>query len=634
MSDAVEPLRCVRVLDPRVNLKKERVMGVVYGPSENSFIPYLTQSYSDSNFSFTSNPPGPNYVIDRQMVLKYTLTLSFQVTGKAGGQGTSTVLTDGYDGLRQFPFSSVCSSMACTINNTTVSSNLQDYIHPLLRYNDPAEQRLSNYSGCPTMPDCYADYGQGFGSLRNPLGKYDNSPSGDVDITRASFGGRVILNEIITGVGTFYAQVQYDIYEPILMSPWLFGREYSGLYGVQNMTWNMTISNALGRLWCHSDYGNTADAAKYTFKQISNATLSAAKAGTLDNAVFTEPTLLFNALTLKELDSVPEKITYPYQDIQRYPTTINTSIAANTSTTINSSNIQLNSIPSKIYIYARQPNSVLFGSYAPYFSDTFLEIQKLTINFSNRSGLLSSASQFDLYRMSANNGINYNFTDFRGLPTVGWGGVPNPSLPPAIPVGNRCTVGGVICLAMGVDIGLSDLAAPGVGGTYQLQITAQVKNNTTGQFPDSSGADSQSIAPTMYIVCVFDGTLTITGANSAIAQLAVITQQDVLMSKDSPQYDIAALRAVNGGSSFASSLSDGISNLPNSIWQGVKKAAPYAKDAFDVAKVVAPLLMGVGEDGSPIYRSKGGTVLGGSPLGGTVLGGKKMSKRELERRLR
>ena len=51
-----------------------------------------------------------------------------------------------------------------------------------------------------------------------------------------------------------------------------------------------------------------------------------------------------------------EGVTYPYYNVERYPTT-GTSILAGASQTINSANIQLNSVPHRMYILARKQNS-------------------------------------------------------------------------------------------------------------------------------------------------------------------------------------------------------------------------------------------------------------------------------------
>lgn len=168
---------------------------------------------------------------------------------------------------------------------------------------------------------------------------------------------------------------------------------------------------------------------------------------------------------------------------RRYPTDANASIAGATGTsTLQSSNIQLQSIPRRMYIYARIKNSDLLYT----DTDTFLGITSISINWNNRSGLLSSATPYDLYNISKKNGCNLSWTEWSGGPNyVALGGT------------NTAygTVGSVLCLEFGTDIGLQDLECPGIDGTYQLQMAVGVKNIN----------QTRAITPTLYIVTVNEG---------------------------------------------------------------------------------------------------------------------------------
>jgi hypothetical protein len=73
-----------------------------------------------------------------------------------------------------------------------------------------------------------------------------------------------------------------------------------------------------------------------------------------------------------------------------------------------STTISLNQIPDKLIIFVRKQGQVWDDS------DAYLPIDKITMNFNNCSGLLSSFSPYDLWRMSVENGSNQTWDEFRG----------------------------------------------------------------------------------------------------------------------------------------------------------------------------------------------------------------------------
>jgi hypothetical protein len=172
------------------------------------------------------------------------------------------------------------------------------------------------------------------------------------------------------------------------------------------------------------------------------------------------PTLLICLLTPHVLPAIPSKLVYPYFVFTRYPTN-GPQVQPGAQATISSTSNSIATIPKRIYIMARANDATQLnsGSGAPpgfTTTDTFAFINSITVNFADKSGQLSSASAYDLFHMSRLNGCNLNWSEWSQY------------------------VGSIICLEPGKDLGLSELAAPGLGnGSYTLQVNATITNPTS-----------------------------------------------------------------------------------------------------------------------------------------------------------
>ena len=186
-------------------------------------------------------------------------------------------------------------------------------------------------------------------------------------------------------------------------------------------------------------------------------------------------------------------------------------------------------------------------------------------------------------------------------------------------------------IAMGEDIGLSDTEAPGLLGTYQLQLEVDVVNTN----------QTQNVTPTLYIVVVSEGTFTIEN-NRSVSQIGVISKMDILEAKQhgSPFIDYHDIMEVNGGNFMS-----GVARFGKDIWNKIKpyvrsavklgkKVYPYAKAAWNTARAVAPLLLAAGGEGG----NQGGSMNAGAPSGGELIGresgGRMVERSHLKDRLR
>ena len=128
-----------------------------------------------------------------------------------------------------------------------------------------------------------------------------------------------------------------------------------------------------------------------------------------------QPYLLFQYITPQLSDkgaNLSRVFNYDYFNLDRFPTDVPTIAGNAPAMQVSSNNIQLNSIPSRLYIFARNNNSVLYAD--PFHSDTFLSIENISIQFGNRSGCLASASKRQLYDLSVKNGVNLSWLQWAG----------------------------------------------------------------------------------------------------------------------------------------------------------------------------------------------------------------------------
>lgn len=607
----ITPLKVVEVRDPRTVIR-EKEYALLKGGSQVSWKPYTTTSVSNSSIQFSTPPPNPKIFIDRKMYLQLPVRIVLNVSVP----NANPLLRAGYDAPRAFPISSALNTLTVNINNTAVSINMSDVIQALLRFNTGQMLKEHDYSMTPSCLDQYQEYIDGVGAIRNPLGQYGDSNDESV-MGRGGFSHFTVVSNTAA-----QAVIDCIFTEPIFLSPFYFGSgNATGFIGVQTMDWNFTFqSNAAYRMWSHA-LGGAAAPGLITSGQVAFSSFTSLFATPFSYGGIV-PQLLFNYITPQELQMIPSAMQYSYFNIDRYPTDFPT-LGPNISTTLVSNNIQLQSIPRRIYVFARNNNATLLSS--PSFTDTFLRINNITLNWNNHSGLLSSATAYDLYKISVKNHCNLSWTQWSGGPVYNAGSL----------VTKVGTIGSIVCIELGTDIGLGDVECAGLLGTYQLQINVGVTNIN----------QSSEVNPTLYIIAVSEGVFNILD-NRSVSQIGVVSKQDILDAKQhlADYVDYEMIQSVNGGNFFSGlekfghNLIERIRPFAKQVYEIGKKVAPYVKTAYDIGKTVAPIiatLAGLGEEGGVLvgdqeYIYEGnGTMVGGAPVGGRM-----MSKSKLKSRLR
>lgn len=597
MSFSYQPLEPILVRDPRTILKNKRDFAVLKGGSEVNTKIYTSTSISTSSIQFSTPPPSGNVIVDRKVFMNLPVRLTF--TAVAGG---GNVLQSGLDAPRQFPFSSSCDTLRVSLNGLAMTIDMADVIHALQHFNTDAKLKARDYSGSPNCPDQSQNYSDLLGTNRNPLAFYGDTLDETVP-SRGGFSFNIVSNTDTSAV------VDMVIHEPIFLNPLYWGcGNSSGFINVNEMDWNITfLQNAGNRMWSHNNANKTITNIAVQF---SNFTGPAAF-----SYVQNQPTLEFTYISQNQNDLFPvhQPSTYPYFDIVRYPTDIAAIPFNNTLTSqqVTSNNIQLSSIPRRMYIYVRPRNSSLYTT--PDLTDTYYGISALNIQFDNRAGLLSGASQYQLYQMAIKNHCDMSWEQWSGQPVFTTGAFSGGAGPFTLADDKFGPVGSILCIEFGADIGLRDDEAPGISGQYQLLVQAQVYNC------DPTGAHD-AIPLSMYIVIVNEGSLTIPGYGHAINQIGVISKSDVLTAKRNPFIDYQDIQEVNGGNFLS-----GLKHFGQKVAHAIREAAPYAKAAYKYGKKAAPYIkegLEIAEAVAPLLAA------------GEVVGEGRMSRKSLKSRMR
>ena len=152
------------------------------------------------------------------------------------------------------------------------------------------------------------------------------------------------------------------------------------------------------------------------------------------------------------------------------------------------------------------------------YTSSFLPISNIVCNFNNQSGLLSSATQVDLWKMSMRNGSQQNFNEFYGFANIlAPGGVGTGDLVP--------TTGAMLVLNPTVDFGLPNYLAAGSQGNFNFQFSLTLYNN-----------QGYEIRPEIVLICVNSGIM-VTSQGVSNLYTGMLTKEMVLKTCEEQAVD-------------------------------------------------------------------------------------------------
>ena len=531
--------RTVLIEDARIaDITSTEVFGVQSSASQSTYQQFQAVSVSNSSIVFNVQIPSENIVIDRHLLMSSQLAFELNLGGGVyavpnGDQAFQYGLTDC---LQAFPLNSLFTTTQTTINNVSVSTNLQDVLPMLMRMND--KRMLSRYNSMtPSLPDsAYGEYKSAPGSNNNPLAGYSNASYDEDFEPRGSYHlDSIQIDRYVNGVfadnspicvtaqgaNTWKVFIKVTLTEPFLaLSPFVNcePENNAGLVGVNNMSMVLNVDGSCRRLF--STANNAVSGGNSLVGYISSIALGWADApngGTSQSLGFANTRLLFNFLSLQpeQYAKISTKNVVPFTDYPRYLTTFSsgTTIAPGATQVLTSQSIQLNQIPDLILISARVPMSSQNWNY----TSSFLTINNISVNFNNASGLLASATQQDLYNLSFANGSAQSFYEFRGFadeaqlpPGAGQGGTV------AIP-----TTGSLLVLNPVYNFSLPSYLSSSSLGQYQFQFNLTVTNQY----------DFSIVQPEICIITMNSGLFATQQGTSQIFT-GILTKEQVLRTKE------------------------------------------------------------------------------------------------------
>lgn len=547
-----------KVLDPRLNVSEKREYISLKGSQVNNFQEFPCNNISNSSLTIVCNPPSSQIAVSRLVYQKYVFDVTITGTNATVAPNQTGLLVSGAYAPRAYPLAMVTNTLNVTLNDATVTlSPLQQYQGALMWYANPLQQRAGQNSLTPSMLDQSQQYSDLAGFVKNPLGAYGENTAEE---SRGAFVGMVVNSNAVGGTS---ANLTLTVVEPLMISPFSFGvnsNESESFFQLKNMTYNVTLGD-LSRVMSLVQNQNSPG-----LINISSVAVNLQSAS-----------LLFNYFTPDSLEKIPRAMVYPYYNIVPVPTQIQQTVAPGGLLTISMQSYQLSSIPSRLYFFAREPDS----SRTAFTTDTYMSLDSsappVRITWNNNQ-FLSTASAYDLYNISVKNGYQGSYNQW----------------------GNK--TGSILALDLSTDIGLAPDEAPGVLGTYQL----------SGTFTFVNRKSSSLVNPTLFCVIVYEGSFEIVDGQAS-KSISSLTRLDVLGATEKPYVEFNKNKNIYGGAWF-----DKLKNFA--------KKSKIASSALDA--------LGQRELGT-VARSLGYGVsprIGRGVSGGGVSGGR-MSKKDIERRL-
>jgi hypothetical protein len=543
--------RTVLIEDSRIaDITSSEVFGVQSSAAQSTYQQFQAVSTSNSSIVFNVQVPSENIVIDRHLLIASQLSFQLNLTNVAvGEQCFQYGLTDS---LQAFPLNSLFTTTQATINNVSVSTNLQDVLPMLMRMSD--RRILQKYNSMtPSLPDAHwGEYTNAPATNANPLASYNNSSYDEAFEPRGAFGLDFIqIDRYATGISNGFTDnspistgtnnvwvisIRVSLTEPFLaLSPFINCEPEccAGLVGVNNMSMVLNIDASCKRLFSSALY--TGLGVNNTLVgNIQNIVLGfpvAPNGGDAQSVGFANTRLLFNFLSLQpeQYAKISTKNVVPYLDYPRYLTTFSSglTIAPLATSTLTSQSIQLNQIPDLILISARVP----MNSQNQFNTSSFLTINNISVNFNNASGLLASATQQDLYNISSANGSSQSFYEFRGFADINnnvSGGTNKLS-----------TTGSLLVLNPVFNFSLPSYLSASSLGQYQFQFNLQVTNQFSYNI----------VQPEICIITMNSGIFATQQGTSQIFT-GILTKEQVLRTKEQnpvAQLDSGEYKRMVGG---------------------------------------------------------------------------------------
>ncbi len=601
MSLAALPVEVVKVYDPRIDVLKDREFVITRGGNKIAYNAFRSSSTGASSMAFNVIPNSRTTFIDRKMFVETTISVVFSANLTTAPEAGFVFVSPNSSAPRSFPLARAIATANATIGTAGVAMQTGDVIDPLLRCMSP-EELMEYNSGCPTALDksqtyeCYTNVSglNVLGSVAQPILENGEFARGVFDIQ---------VGEMIPpaggdfgDLGVYKQVVSFRVFEPVMLSPFVWQNiNHSALIGLQTIALQYNFANNLAPLvWSSIQPVNGVQG-----KLEPNAEVYFAPVNLTTGAPDQSDALLWvGQITPSPLMDIPKKVGYNYYTVERFPTTGYQKVAYGGTTTLQSNNIQLQTIPSLVLACVRRTKA----SQKYWHPDCYYKINSTAINFAGGTGILSTASEFNLYQISKKNGYKGTYSQWKGK-FGSWNQGENVGA--EIPSGS----GSLLVLKPAEDFGLADGQAAAMPGAFNFQLSLTV------ECIDPSIAVSQADYE-MVVIIINEGMMSIdvAGNGKVDTNIGIVSEADALKAETKPWLDYNDINGMVGG--------DFLGSLRN--WG--KKAASLVHTAADLAPKASSALKSVG-----LGRGAG---LGAGLVGSGMAGGALLSQKSLKDRLK
>lgn len=450
-----------------------------------------TGAASASQMTFSIPVPGKTAFVDREFILETKIRVQFTLTFPvAPAPGTQLCVMGRDIAPRPFPFASILSAASLDINDTSFPFSYNENVASIFELMGDFRQ-VRQLQMTPYKMDKTQIVADGSGSLVSSVGSYVDAPTvADVpngslvdwnwlfsNGTVAAAGADPAAAEVTFaayGDGTFFPTasgapaaanrlcLEFKVWERIPLFPLAFADSdaVQGMYNIaSNMTLNLNINST---------------AVQRIFRSNPLFTGSVTSANLLASAAFSDTRL--NVTTLRPTGayeaSLPSDSVVPIINPMQYVGTVNPGpVAPGATVSLATSSTNLNQIPDLIALWVA-PQS---DSYTTIQGDYRLPITSLSVNFQGRSGLGTTMSEHELFRLSQRNGLNMDWQTWMGRAT---------SVPAQLSLAGKylATTGPVLLFSVS-DLGIGDLTT-GITGSWEFQAVVTVENRSQLSIPN------------------------------------------------------------------------------------------------------------------------------------------------------
>ena len=493
------PYSVVKALDGRIDVRQP-TMVAFEGPASTTFqqVTPPDQTVLNPLFALTV---ATGMGVNRCMML----TVSGQTT--ITGTSINLFATQQCIALRAWPIHQMMSNLQMQINDGTLAISPNLYINALAMVGNTNEEQGGIQSSTATAPDLVCGYSSVVGTVASPFANgldMNQSPNASVRTAQIT---NVVYN------GTTSAIVYWTVSEPLILSPFSYSSDTKkSFFGVSTL--NITIN-----------YNNTQRCICYATP--AGATVSAV------STAFTAQSLQISlvAPTESALTLIPRSILYDYSSIQMIPTTAGGTLSANGgSLQVSSNSIELSVIPSKFIIFACPAFSDT-NSVSSCIPDFFFPISNVSCQYGLKSGLLSGASQPQLWDISRRNGVNASYNRWAGSPV--WDSASQAAIYGSAP----------LVLDVAADLGLDTSLSPAMNVRTQFVINCTITNQSSVSYTNAR----------FIVLAVIPGVVELNGGTTLV-KLGGITESDLHSARVLDYVADSAVQADKSNAGYAGGM--------------------------------------------------------------------------------